>query len=1011
MAEESKIVSVGGPLLCPVLIGRAPQLAWVDRLLEEAAGGKGQAIFLRGEAGIGKSRLVGEARSMASRHGFLLVEGRCFEPDRSLPYAPFVDLLRTFFLGRSAEDNLRDLETAAPELIKLTPELASRLPEVAPTPALEPEQERRRLFNTFAQFLAGLTAIQPVLLVFEDLQWSDDVSLDLLLHLARGIESQPILLVLTYRDDEGLRALSRFLAELDRQRIATDLELPLLTRDQVDAMIRALFGQQSPIRTEFLDVICELTDGNPLFIEEVMRSLVEAGGIFYADGTWDRKPVDELHIPRSIQEAVRRRAEQASEPARQVLALAAVAGRRFDFALLKTLTQSDEATLLELVKELVALQFVIEESADRFAFRHALTRQAIYSELLARERRALHLTIAEVLEGGCGSGLDYYLEDLGYHFYEAGAWEKALDYSQRAGEKALGLFTPRAAILHLNRALEAARQLSVPPPPDILRSRAQAYETIGEFELALADRQSALHATRLNKDVGAECEALLEIGLLWSSRDYRKAGECYQRGLRIARQKSDQLLLARALDRVGNWYMNGERPLEALRHHREALAILQALNDQYRVAATTELLAMTNVFLGDLREAAERYREALTFYHHLNDRQGVVSCLASLALCGSGYQTDSSVPASTLAEAAKDAEMAVKTAQEIGWRGGESEALWNLAFCLGPQGIYGRALESAQRALDIADEIEHRQWAAAAHCALGYLYRDLLALPEASCHFERALALAEELASENWRKCAVGGLASTYLLDNALEKAESLLDTVLGTEDPSVTMGQRLCWCARAELALARGNPNLALEITDRLIASAPNVSAGGAIPRLWKIRGDALAVVERAAEAESVLGAAKNSALAQGAKSVLWRIEIVLGRLYHSQSRHGEAEQELMAAHTIVEEVASNMPDAPAGIREGFLRGTASLLPRLRPLSRRRAAREASGGLTARECDVGALLAEGKSNREIATALVVSERTVESHVSNILSKLHLASRAQIAAWVVARGPVRNERD
>jgi predicted ATPase len=141
----------------------------------------------------------------------------------------------------------------------------------------------------------------------------------------------------------------------------------------------------------------------------------------------------ELHIPRSVQDAVQQRTELLSQDARRVLTLAAVAGRRFDFALLQALTKHDEDHLLVLVKELMAAQLVVEESAEQFAFRHALTRQAIYAQLLARERKALHRTIAGMMEHLYVSSIDAHLADLAAHFSEAGAWEQALVYGQRAG--------------------------------------------------------------------------------------------------------------------------------------------------------------------------------------------------------------------------------------------------------------------------------------------------------------------------------------------------------------------------------------------------------------------------------------------------------------------------------------------------------------------------------------------------------------------------------------------------
>jgi predicted ATPase len=386
------------PVVCPILVGRGQFVASLDRILEGVAKGCGQAVAIAGEAGIGKSRLVAETRARVSATlagRALTVQGNCFEPDATLPYAPILDLLRNCLGTHPASDIADCLGPDAPDVARLLPELASIVPGLEPAPPLDPEQEKRRLFHALTQFFTRLASRQPLLIVLEDIHWSDDTSLEFLLHLGRRISVLPALLLLTYRSDEVHNTLSHTLARLDRERLLVEWPLANLGAEEVDAMIRAIFEMQVPVRRDFLDAICSLTEGNPFFIEEVLKSLVASGDIFYADGTWDRKPMSELHIPRSVHDAVRVRTGQLSPDAQQVLTAAAVTGRRFDFALLQRVVQRDEHELLQLVKEMIGAQLVVEESADHFAFRHALTQHVIQSDLLARERRSLHRAIAE----------------------------------------------------------------------------------------------------------------------------------------------------------------------------------------------------------------------------------------------------------------------------------------------------------------------------------------------------------------------------------------------------------------------------------------------------------------------------------------------------------------------------------------------------------------------------------------------------------------------------------------
>ena len=201
-----------------------------------------------------------------------------------------------------------------------------------------------------------------------------------------------------------------------------------------------------------------------------------------------------------------------------------------------------------------------------------------------------------------------------------------------------------------------------------------------------------------------------------------------------------------------------------------------------------------------------------------------------------------------------------------------------------------------------------------------------------------------------------------------------------------------------------RDDHRLALDITDRLIASAANLSDERVIPHLWKLRGEALMALHELAEAETTLRAAQEAALTQGLRPLLWRIWVVLGRLYQAQGDQEEARQTFASARTTIEELAAPILDEK--LRETFLSSASLALPRPRPLTPRRAIKQAFSGLTVREREVALLIANGRSNREIAERLVVGNRTVEVHVSNILSKLGFTSRAQIAVWAYEKGLV-----
>ena len=998
-----------GSIISPALVGRAREIELLETALDSARQGTGQIVLLAGEAGVGKTRLVAEIRQRAANENFTILEGSCFERDLLFPYAPLIDALRAFLASQQAIAMADLLGALAAELVKLLPELALALPHIQPTRALDPEAEKRRLFETLAQFLIRLTQAPrgaPLLLILEDLHWCDETSLDFLHLLARRVSACPVFVVATYRREEISPHLQQLLAQLGRGRLAHEVALAPLTQSEVNAMLQIIFDLNRPVRAEFLEAIYALTEGNPFFIEEVLQTLIAAGDIFYADDKWNRKSLEELKIPSSVQEAVQHRTAHLTVAARQLLTLAAAVGRRFNFTLLQQLAGRDESELLPLLKELVTAQLVIEETTEQFAFRHALTRQAVYGGLLGRERQALHRAIGETIERIYGNALDAHIADLSYHFYEAGGWAKALDYARRAGEKAQALHAPRAVIEHFTRGLAAAERLQQPPSrAPLYRARGLAHEILGDFEPARADLESALEVARGAGERAAEWQALVDLGKLWASRNYAQTGTYFQSALDLAGTLDNPTTLAHSLNRMGNWRINAEQPLEATRCHQEALAIFQSLNDQRGLAQTFDLLAVTGTIGGDFVQSTAYNKQAAALFQGLDDRQGLSSCLAFLSMGGANYSTDNVIPAAISGvECQQYGERAVRIAREIGWRAGEAFALVVAGYSLWAQGEYGRALATIKSGLAVAQEIEHRQWISLAQRNLGALYLDLLALPAARQHLEQALRLANEIGSLYHAGIATGFLVSVAILEHTYAQAEVLLDGALHPDLPMQTLAQRGIWRGRAELALAQKDPDLALQIVNRLIASAANLETrdAGAIPYLARLQGEALTALQRWAEAEATLLAALATAQAQGTPRLIWRIHLTLGRLYQAQKQRAEAEQSFAAARQVVEDIAANLPDPP--LRDHFLRQALALIPQPQPLSPLRAAKQRSGGLTRRESEVAALIAQGKSNRAIAETLILGERTVEGYVANILAKLGFSSRTQIASWATQKG-------
>ncbi len=284
-------------------------------------------------------------------------------------------------------------------------------------------------------------------------------------------------------------------------------------------------------------------------------------------------------------------------------------------------------------------------------------------------------------------------------------------------------------------------------------------------------------------------------------------------------------------------------------------------------------------------------------------------------------------------------------------------------------------------------------------------------MPLAARHLSAALALAQQLGSRHYLEGTVAAIVRMHLAGNAVEQAAAVLDEHFPSDLPARTFQQRSLWLAQAELALAQGDAARALTITDQLIATAPNIEtlAGRGIPRIDRLRGEALMALGWHEKAEGALHTALRTATEQGAQPLRWRLDLSLGALYHRTRRQSLAMRQFAAAQRTIEELAATVPDDHT--RGAFLRNVLAMIPRAYLTSARRVAKERYGGLTTREREVVARIAAGKMNRQIADELSVSEKTIELHVSNSLRKLGCRTRAELAAWAVASGLIRADAD
>lgn len=493
MSERRREASLWKRRAGGVFVGRERELSELLAGVDDALEGRGRLFLIAGEPGIGKSRLTDEVAALARERGVRVLYGRCWEAGGAPTYWPWVQALRAHVREQSPEELRRQLGAGAPELAQILPEVREVLGDVpAPMPQ-DPEGARFRLFDATAAFLRSASAAQPLLIVLDDLNVADTPSLLLLQFVAGELSETRILLVGAYRDVEVAPggAFASTVRELARQRVTRRLHIGGLAERDVARFIE-LSGGIAP-RASLVAAVYQETEGNPLFVGEVVRLLADEGRL----ETAATEPSWHLRIPESAGDVIERRLERLSDPCNEVLTLASVVGREFGLETLERFSDLAGDKLLSILDEATEARVVMEVpgALARLRFSHALIRDVLYDALSTARRIRLHRRLGEVLEELYSADPEPHLAELAHHFYQAvpgGDIERAIDYARRAGDLAASLYGHEDAVRLYRMSLEA---LEFKEPKDDW-ARLELLLSLGEAQ-ARSGEEAAAKATFL----------------------------------------------------------------------------------------------------------------------------------------------------------------------------------------------------------------------------------------------------------------------------------------------------------------------------------------------------------------------------------------------------------------------------------------------------------------------------------------------------------------------------------
>lgn len=901
----SRVITTG--VLCREFLGRSSDLSY---LLDRACGRRpssGVGIIVRGSAGIGKSRLIDEFAAAARAEGARIGVGRA----REFANAPFVAI----------EEALRELGVDVD--------------------AHRGDAGKAQRFAAAADAIAGMTSDgTATVVIVEDVHWADGGTIELLRFLVAKLTARPVLIVVTYRTEEieTNSTQSAAIASLEREftEVITLEPLPPAIIDQL--LVGALSEVHRNIAPTTLARVAQLSDGRPLFAEELLRGVLER---------LDRDREAEPEVPPSIRASVRERFASLSEPDREVLLHAAVVGRRFSARFVTALLDRSAASIFAALRRSRDLQLIVEEDHDEgdlFAFRHSLTREAVYGELLRAEARVLHAQVARQLAT---------MEPLDPSAVAEHGWRggdpSAAQWNERAGDAAVAVHAYADAAMNYERAfrrvIEAAKRASLAEQVAEALYALGAVERSAEwYETAAAAHDQAGDVRRAWRIRLRHARVLVEVGRY-------DEGIAAAHAVSASRDGADPELRFEADVIIAGFMSMSGYPEEALKRLEHASTVGAQL-DRLNRARHSSSLALALGLLGNVEEARAKYEETLSAAREFEDANLCVRTLnnwgalelaygaitRSLELHGEALQIGESMKnrrhvawqatnaamASLLAADLGRAHIFIKRAREIE-HGVSRVRRWSLALDLriaqltsnGSTQIRPQFLAELEEALDSNDLETAAVLASAAAFSLAAERR----FAEASDTVGRVVAVLDSAQAPYW----IIDAATRYGETEVRERARELISTMAARES---------AWAARAWLALA----------DSRAAARSRN-------------RRNAIELAEQAAHSFRKAG---------------WKLD---------------------ASYAL--EAAGRTADAIAAFREA---GAHAEVRRLSTVAGAEPRRRGEATLTPRERQVASLIAAGRTAKRIAEMLVISERTVETHAASAYRKLGVTNRQDLAA-------------
>jgi len=870
-------------------VGRERELTLLLDAFERVCAGEGQAVFLVGEAGIGKSRLLLELRRRIDDRA-TWQEGHCLSFGSAMAFHPLIDLVRRRFgiedtddeaaIGARIESGVAETGEDPAPVAPYLRALLSVDPGDAEVRAMSPAHRRGGTFEAVRRLLVRAAERQPQVLVIEDLHWMDSASEQFLTKLVDSIPALRVLLVFTYRPG--------YVNPFGERSYFTRVVPAALSAEESARMAAAVLGTDS-LPDALRSVIGAKGEGNPFYVEELVKSLEESGALRRVDGRFAlTQPLTALTIPGSIHDVIAARIDRLADAPKRTLQLAAVIGREFTRRLVDRLGEIRERSD-EFLRELTALELILERRLYpelAYMFKHALTQDVAYDSLLVQRRRELHALVGRAIEELYADRLAEHHEMLAHHFSKAEDWPRALSYLLKAAEKAAQAFGLRQAVALYGEALAVAGRLGDQVPSvtfiSIHRSRADLFFGLGEFVRSREEAERLVALARRVQDRAAEAGALVQVAsaLQWIE-DFSAAHERARDAIEIAETAGAQGSLAGGLYVRG--YMNAinGRLDVAEGDLARVLGIARTTGDANRQALVLHILALQRSWQGQYRESLTLGEEGVRIGREHRLFLPLVRCL------------------------------------------------WNQGLACHEMGEHDRALSALGEGLALAEKVGDD--------ALIPRFLNTMGFVRIDCgDFDAGIALSEQAYEVTGRSSRAGhgtgaerrafirnNEADAFMAQGDLASAAQALDEALHTvkhPPPSRWMTWRYtthCHASLGQLALLRGDADGARRFAEQSLEAATPARSRKYQAWAWRIMGESAIARHAWSEAEDVLRRALAVAVEIGQPRLTWQSHAALARLHAACGRAEHAGVEVGAAWTIISDLRERTADP--GLRAGF--------------------------------------------------------------------------------------------